>query len=344
MSRIFKRDDFWWIDFQDASGVRHRKKIAPQKRIAQEALDAILGNVARRQHLGVIDDSPISFADFADEWQKRVWHTLRERTQERFGEIVRLHLKPAFPGSLRSITAASVEKYIAARVEAGAGASTVNRERTVLMHMLRRAVTWQYLSRNPMVDSQGSPLVRPLKEPAGRTRWLAAEEIERLLNACEQARGGAILRAFIIVALNTGMRRNEIRGLTRQTVDFTNSIATLAETKNGQARAVYLNQAAIDVLKALPVRFDGKFFPFGPNQVSIMFARAVRRAGLEDCRLHDLRHTFASYHAMNGAQGRVLQSLLGHKDGRMTARYSHLSEGFLRETVARVELGAQKRA
>jgi site-specific recombinase XerD len=76
----------------------------------------------------------------------------------------------------------------------------------------------------------------------------------------------------------------------------------------------------------------------------MLFGRAVRRAGLENVRLHDLRHTFASYHAMGGAQGRVLQTLLGHKDGRMTARYSHLSEGFLRETVARVELGAAKRA
>ncbi len=62
----------WWIDFKDAQGVRHRKKIGPNHRVAKEVLDGILGNVARRVHLGVIEDSSISFADFAKIWQVRV--------------------------------------------------------------------------------------------------------------------------------------------------------------------------------------------------------------------------------------------------------------------------------
>src|SRR5208282_3208750 len=85
---------------------------------------------------------------------------------------------------------------------------------------------------------------------------------------------------------------------------------------------------------------DGdRLFPLGPNQTSMMFRRAVKRAGLEDFRLHDLRHTFASYQAMSGIAGRGLQSLLGHKDPRMTMRYSHLSEAFLRAAVNGVQLG-----
>ncbi|MBV8056675.1 MAG: tyrosine-type recombinase/integrase, partial [Deltaproteobacteria bacterium] len=59
----------------------------------------------------------------------------------------------------------------------------------------------------------------------------------------------------------------------------------------------------------------------------------------EDCRLHDLRHTFASYQAMNGIQGRGLQALLGHKDNRMTMRYSHLSDAYLKAAVNAVNLG-----
>jgi hypothetical protein len=69
MSRVFKRETNHWIDFKDARGMRRRKKIGPSKRVAQEVLDGILGNIARRQHLGVIEDSPISFADFADIWR-----------------------------------------------------------------------------------------------------------------------------------------------------------------------------------------------------------------------------------------------------------------------------------
>lgn len=100
-----------------------------------------------------------------------------------------------------------------------------------------------------------------------------------------------------------------------------------------------MNDAALEALKALPPRIDGRLFPLHANQVSIAFMRAVRRAGIEDFRLHDCRHTFASYQAMAGIQAHGLQSLLGHKDGRMTTRYSHLSDAYLRAAVDGVVLG-----
>ncbi|HVN64759.1 MAG TPA: site-specific integrase, partial [Candidatus Binataceae bacterium] len=131
----------------------------------------------------------------------------------------------------------------------------------------------------------------------------------------------------------------EIVNLTRKAVDWENRLATLTETKNGEARHVYLNDAAYDALRALPTRIDGRLFPMGPNQATMLFVRAAKRAGIEDCRLHDTRHTFASYQAMAGVAGRGLQSLLGHKDGRMTMRYSHLSEQYLRAAVNSVILG-----
>jgi Phage integrase family len=115
--------------------------------------------------------------------------------------------------------------------------------------------------------------------------------------------------------------------------------AALTETKNGEARQVYLNDAALEALKTLPPRIDGGLFPLHPNQVSLAFLRAVRRAGIEDFRLHDCRHTFASYQAMAGIQARGLQTLLGHRDGRMTARYSHLSDAYLKAAVDGVVLG-----
>src|SRR5258708_1486251 len=119
MSRVFERKKGeWWIDFKDAQGIRHRKKIGPSKRVAREVLDGILGNVARRQHLGVIEESAISFDDYGEEWKRRVEPTLKPRTRERWFASVDQHLKPAFPGALRSITQATVEGYIAKRLEA----------------------------------------------------------------------------------------------------------------------------------------------------------------------------------------------------------------------------------
>ncbi len=339
MARLFQRQNSWWIDFK-AQGVRRRKKIGPNKRIAREVLDSYLGKIARQEHLGLIDDSPISFADFSAEWLRRIEPTIRPRTRERWTGIIEQHLKPHFTGALRSVTAADAQRFVTARIEQGARSSTINRETSVLKHMLRRAVAWKFLSRNPFLDGQGNLVdgLRDLKEPPGRTRFLSLDEIDRLLQACEPI---PYLRAFTILALNSGMRRNEILSLTRQSIDWQNRIAMLTETKNGEARHVYLNNAAIEALKTLPPRIgDARLFPFNPSQVSIAFMRAVRRAGIEDFRLHDARHSFASYQAMNGIQGRGLQALLGHKDGRMTMRYSHLSDAYLKAAVDAVQLGA----
>ena len=137
----------------------------------------------------------------------------------------------------------------------------------------------------------------------------------------------------------TIITRNEVLSLKRHTVDFANSVSTIADTKNGEARHFYLNRAAVEALKSLPARLDGRMFPMRPNQTSMLFVRAAKRAGLENVRLHDLRHTFASYQAMSGVASRGLQALLGHKDARMTMRYSHLSDGYLRAAVNGVVLG-----
>jgi integrase len=340
MSRVYKRDPrdrFWSIDFVDAQGKRQRKQLdVPNKRIAREILNGILGDVARRKHLGVITDSQISFADFAKEWWERISHTLGPRTQERWLGIVENHLIPAFAGALRSVTAASAEAYVARRIEQGAKASTINREMMVLKAVLRRAVEWGRLGRNPFRDMQGQPTIKPLKELDGRTRFLSLGEIDALVDACARR---PQLEAFVIVAMNTGMRRNEILSLTRATVDWANKIANLATTKNGESRHVPLNAAALGALRSLPARLDGRLFDFGSGQVSAAVTRAAQRAGIEDFSLHDLRHTFASYQAMAGVQSRGLQSLLGHRDGRMTARYSHLSDAYLRTAVDAVTLG-----
>lgn len=351
MARVYKRkkngrwDGNYWIDFVDANGKRQRRKIGPNQRIAKEVLNGYLGQVARRQHLGTIEDSPISFADFVKEWWKRIAHTLSPRTQERWIQIAEQHLQPAFRLPLRSITAAMAEAYVANRVAADASASSVNREMTVLKHIMRRAVSWEYLSRNPFLDAQGQIKdgLRPLKEPPGRTRYLKFDEIDRLLDACAESKS-PYLRPFVVVALNTGMRRNEILSLTRGAIDWQNRTAHLTDTKNGDARDVHLNDAALDGLKALPARLDGRLFPMGPNQLSMLFRRAVKRAQLEDLRLHDCRHTFASYQAMAGVRQPGLQALLGHRDGRMTARYTHLSEDYLKAAVNAVNLGTGQRA
>jgi integrase len=332
MSRVFQRDGGWWIDFKDAQGVRHRKKVGPDKRIAREVLHGILGQVARRQYLGIIEESAISFADFAVKvWWERVAPTLKPRTARRWFGVIENHLKDHLKGSLRSINLAAVESYVTLRLAANANPQTVNRELSVLRHMLKRAVRWEYLERDPVGQW-------PFSKETGyrRQRFLTKDEIDRLLTACAATRA-TYLRAFVVVALNTGMRRNEILSLTCKSVDWENRVATLTDTKNGETRHVPLNDAAVEALRTLP---GDQLFPVKDGHaVSHTFRRAVRRAGIENFRLHDLRHCFASYQAMAGTPMRGLQALLGHKDPRMTLRYSHLSDDYLHAAVNSVNLG-----
>ena len=96
----------------------------------------------------MIDDSAITFADFTKIWWERVANLLKPRTQERWKGIIDQHLKPAFAGALRTITRGNVESYISKRIAYGAAPSTINREVTVLKHILARAVRWEYLSSN----------------------------------------------------------------------------------------------------------------------------------------------------------------------------------------------------
>jgi hypothetical protein len=115
MARVFKRDGAWWVDFKDADGRRRRFNAAPTRRIAKEVLDSYLGKVARQEHLGIIDDSAIAFAEFAEIWFDRVKSGLKERTRESWRGIVDQHLKPAFPGALRNVTAAGAAAYVVSR-------------------------------------------------------------------------------------------------------------------------------------------------------------------------------------------------------------------------------------
>jgi integrase len=95
---------------------------------------------------------------------------------------------------------------------------------------------------------------------------------------------------------------------------------------------------AFDVITSLPVSPNSRpaerlFAGLTPDQVSVAFGRACTRAGIEDFRFHDLRHTAASWLRMTGADIHTVAQLLGHKDLRMAARYQHLSSQFLADAV-----------
>ena len=161
-------------------------------------------------------------------------------------------------------------------------------------------------------------------------------ELQKLLLACP-----AWLRPIVGLAVSTGMRRGELMRIRWKDVDIKSGRILLSLTKSGKPRFAYLNQLSNQVIASLEPegrRPEELLFPgLTPEQVTVAFIRACQAANIEDFSLHDLRHTFASQLRMKGADLHTVGQLLGHKDLRMTARYSHLNPEYLGTAASKLD-------
>ena len=178
---------------------------------------------------------------------------------------------------------------------------------------------------------------------AALTRFLSREEVDRLHAALEREAGkgeGFRQQADIVgLLLLTGCRRGEIMGLRRSEVH--GDMLMLADSKTGP-RKVPLNTQARRVLERQPQTespfvFPSPLVPSRPRGGKLPLWHCVRRdAGMEDVRLHDLRHTHASHAVMNGVPAPVVSRLLGHSNVRMTLRYAHLGDREIEAAAERI--------
>lgn len=218
--------------------------------------------------------------------------------------------------------------------------ATVNRYMAALSIALTTAVKeWGWLDDTPMRK------VTKGKESRGRVRFLSDDERIRLLKACKES-SNPYLYVVVVLALSTGMRQGEIMGLTWDVIDLNQGRAVLHETKNGERRAVAITGHALELIKELSKvrRIDSNLlFPPKENapqkpqksmDLRSPWETAVKKAELQDFKFHDLRHSAASYLAMNGASLAEIAEVLGHKTLQMVKRYAHLSEGHTARVVA----------
>ena len=222
---------------------------------------------------------------------------------------------------LDEVKASHIEDYKSKRANNVSNAS-VNRELACIKSMYNTAIRLGYTMDNPVKK------VKMLKEPPGRVRYLTKEEIKRLLDNC-----ACHLEPIVITALNTGMRKGEIFGLRWQDVDFSNRRLIIQNSKNNEKRIIPMNKAVKKSLKEVYKEKYKKSEVFNIKDCRRSFKTALRKAGIENFRFHDLRHTFASHLAMSGANLRTIQTLMGHKDITMTLRYSHLCQSYLEGAV-----------
>lgn len=183
--------------------------------------------------------------------------------------------------------------------------------------------------------------VKTVPKPDGRKRYLSIEELAKYLAACKEH--SLMIYVFVLIALGTGGRYSEVQHLKVENVDYQNERVYYLDTKNKTSRGVHVEPETLELLKQLCIENNIKsgYIFKGKRGNSLAFIRGVlyqiiREVGLEDFTVHDMRHTFASYSAMNGATLLDIAELLGQKSLSVTRRYSHLTQKHTDSIVKKV--------
>ncbi len=240
--------------------------------------------------------------------------------QSRFSAFALVHITPESVGKerLRLLETPTLQNKRRA-------SATVNRYMASLSLLFSYALKQlHWISENPCAS-----LIK-LKENPGRDRVLTTGEIDRLLSACRKSRS-PYLYLIVLIAITTGARQGEILNLEWRHIDFDNHLAYLKETKNGRPRSIPLSDSILEELKNLhkvrqplkPLVFASKT-AFGSIDIKKAWQTALRIANIEKCRAHDMRHTFATLAAAQGASNLELATAMGHRTLQMLQRYTHL--------------------
>jgi integrase len=146
------------------------------------------------------------------------------------------------------------------------------------------------------------------------------------------------LRPIVVMALHTGIRLGETLGLQWSDIDVKQRLIIITRTKNNERKTVPINDVLAEELRRLPRYVSSPYLFHHPDgtrlwRIDRSFHHPMTRAGIEDFRFHDLRHTHASHLAMRGVPLETIGALLGHKDPKMTKRYAHVSPTSLKAAV-----------
>ena len=255
---------------------------------------------------------------------------LRKRSWRVDERIARQHLSPSFGArKLADIQRHEVEDWLHGLSEKGLAPATCNRILAVFKTICSLAVLRGFL---PAGQSPCAG-VSPFKIHTQRERYLTQDEAQRLMRALEKSDRP---EAFAIrLLLLTGARKSEILKARWEYVRRDLRLLIVPLSKSGKPRHIPLSDAALEVLCAMS-RSPGNSWlfpghaPGKPLSDLYLFWNKLRRElGLADVRIHDLRHTFASFLVNAGHSLYEVQKLLGHGDPRTTMRYAHLGQASL---------------
>ena len=342
---LFKRGSVWWMSFV-YQGRQYRKSTETEdKNLAKRIFDKVKGEIAEGKWFEKLPGEDKTFKEMMEEYMAK--HSKVKKASSERDKASMLHLLPFFGEMpLTHIRAASINQYKALRRQEGASPGTINREVALAKHAFNLAVKeWEWVSENPVLK------VSMEKEPPSRDRWLTYEEERDLLGAVPRW-----LEEIVVYAVETGCRREEILSLPWKDVNIFKKAVTVFGKKTGQRRTIPLTERAVDVLKKREavrskvrlITEDLVFTHPEGRKVNIYTLRsafddALEKAGVQDFRFHDLRHTFATRLAQTGVDPYTIQKLMGHTSFSTTQRYAHHFVESLRKGIEALETSRMER-
>lgn len=351
---IFRRGSVWYADFTAPDGKRIKQSLGTEdKRQAQELHDRLKAEQWRIERLGDFPD--VTFDDACLRWLEEKAHKKSlDADKGRIGFWL-IHFQGVL---LKSISEAKIYAAVSKMtnrkhrdnweskasslrkrgevaepfVEVPVSISTKAKHLALMKAIMRAAERdWKWIERGPVIKVP--------QERGKRVRWLEPHEAVRLMNECSEP-----LKSIVVFALATGLRRSNIVDLQWQDVDLQRKVAWIhpEESKSGQAIGVALNDTSCRLLrdqignhkKWVFVHRKESTLPNGKKSAAIRKMRvdgntawrlALKRAGIDNFRFHDLRHTWASWLVQAGVPLTVLQEMGGWESIEMVQRYAHLA-------------------
>ena len=355
-----KRGVVWRIRYRDASGRRVMETLGKEpawnRSRAERELRRRLVDVERE---GYTAPEKLTFAAFAERWLSDYLpgRGLKLTTLDGYRQTLARHLLPAFgPLQFRELERRPelIDRYVTEKMRSGLAPKTVTNHLLVLQVMLKCAVRWRLLTRNPVTESERPRVeqaeMNVLSEVEIARLWTAYGELEAEADESE-ARCWRLARALTFVALGTAMRRGELLALRWRDVRLLEGVVQVREAlvkgrftspkSRSSRRLIELGPKTNELLAAhwsansfqgeeeLVFSHPDKGTPLDPSKLARVYLRpALRRAGITKPfrPFHDLRHTALTHEAAAGNPMAYVQMKAGHSQSQITERYIHAAQ------------------
>jgi len=331
----------WYLRYTDARGAQRQHRIANAGDMsldqARKAATELRGQIAIGNDPGVLKAELRTVPTFATFMAERYMPFVKgyKKSWDCDDSLLRNHLLPALGKKyLDEITKHDVVVFHHGMRAKGYAVGTCNRGLILLRYAMNLALKWEIpgITKNPTKDAA------LFENHNKKERFLSNQEAQRLYEAVKKS-DNPMLQYIVPMLILTGARKREVLDAKWEDFDLIRRQWRIPTTKSGRPRHVPLSEGVLQLLDSIPQGkgcdpvFANPKTKKAYNSIFFSWNRARKSVGLGDVRMHDLRHSFASFLVNAGRSLYEVQKILGHTQIKTTQRYAHLSQDTLLEAA-----------